>query len=496
VARSKSAIVELRNASVALDGKPVLSGLTWRLAAGENWLVEGDNGAGKTTFLRLVAGKLWPVPDGRGRRIYHLNGETSESPVGLEADLTWLSPEEQERYQRRDWELTGVEVVVSGIAGTDLLYERPRNADLARAGRCLEDLGLGNLRNRSYDRLSQGELRRILIARAVVAEPGLLILDEINAGLDREARRRVSSLLELLCRRGTQVVMTAHRDEDKIPAITHRLTLAAGRIARSGCVRGVASRGRRSARPAPGGGRRKIARKEQETGPSLVSIDRADVYLDVADGFPRVLKGITWCIRTGENWAVTGPNGSGKSTLLRFIFGDLTCAVGGRIERYSGDRAVSVLVARGNMSCLSADLQVRFPVDQPVWRAVASGFYNQFWTDVRLSAKRRMAVKGILEETGLAKLEYRCLQTLSFGEVRRVLLARALVAKPALLLLDEPLDGLDRGSRKEAIAILGRAGRSGAVLVMVSHHPEDFPSSMTHALCLAGGRVVSAGPIS
>ena len=488
--------MELRNASVALGAKPVLSGLTWRLSAGENWLIEGGNGAGKTTFLRLVAGKLWPVPNGRGRRIYHLNGETSESPVGLESDLAWLSPEEQERYQRRDWKLTGVEVVVSGMAGTDLLYERPRNADLARAGRCLDDLGMGDLRNRSYDRLSQGELRRILIARAVVAEPGLLVLDEIYAGLDRDARRRVSDLLELLCRRGTQVVMTAHRDEDKIPALTHCLVLAAGRIARAGRVRGVASRGRRWARPAPGGIARKSAGNEREPGPSLVLIDRADVYLDVVDGLPRVLKGITWCIRRGENWAVTGPNGSGKSTLLRFIFGDLTCAVGGRIERYSGTRAVSVLVARRNMSLLSAEMQVRYPVDQPVWRAVASGFYNQLGFDGRLSAKRRMAVKEILRETRLAKLEYRRLHTLSFGEVRSVLLARALVAKPALLLLDEPLDGLDRRSRKEAIAILGRAGRSGAVLVMVSHHPEDFPSSMTHALCLSSGRVVSAGPIS
>src|SRR5881396_153535 len=107
-------LVSLENVDVVLDGQTILRGISWRLMPGEHWAILGGNGSGKSTFLRLVRGELWPAP-GRGKRTYAVNGKEQSTAVGVKAAMALVSPELQQRYLREEWRLTGRQVIESGL---------------------------------------------------------------------------------------------------------------------------------------------------------------------------------------------------------------------------------------------------------------------------------------------------------------------------------------------------------------------------------------------
>src|SRR3954454_13775182 len=112
-------LVQLRDVDVALNGHIVLQDLNWQLKPGEKWAILGGNGSGKSTFLRLVRGEIWPAPAGKGERWYGLNGNPQRSPLGAREKMGFVSPELQQRYLQQEWSLTGREVIHSGFYNSD-----------------------------------------------------------------------------------------------------------------------------------------------------------------------------------------------------------------------------------------------------------------------------------------------------------------------------------------------------------------------------------------
>lgn len=218
----------------------------------------------------------------------------------------------------------------------------------------------------------------------------------------------------------------------------------------------------------------------------------------VRDGVA-ILDGIDWEIGPGERWAVLGPNGSGKTTLLRVAGMRLlptrgTVEVLGESYGRSDARAVRQRVAFVSQSILRG-LRPNLATGDVVLTgryAALETWWHHYDEQDRLRAQR------LLEAAGLGEAWERPFGVLSEGERQQVLLARALMAEPELLLLDEPAAGLDLGARERLVVDLSRLAADPATppLALVTHHVEELPAGITHVALLRAGRVVAAGPAS
>lgn len=218
----------------------------------------------------------------------------------------------------------------------------------------------------------------------------------------------------------------------------------------------------------------------------------------VVRGGKNLLDHVSWRVEEGEHWVVMGPNGAGKTTLLQILSANLHPTRG--TAEILGERlgAVDVFELRPRIGHTSAAIVDRIPAGERVRDLVVSAAHGVFgrWNEEYEDEDHRRA-GAMTAELGLAPLADRTFGTLSEGEKKRVLIARALMTDPEAVLLDEPAAGLDLGAREDLIASLDTimSDQYGSTLVMVSHHVEEIAPGFTHALLLSEGKVVSAGPI-
>jgi ABC-type molybdenum transport system ATPase subunit/photorepair protein PhrA len=202
----------------------------------------------------------------------------------------------------------------------------------------------------------------------------------------------------------------------------------------------------------------------------------------------RVLRDVDWELREGEHWAVFGANGAGKTSFLKLLYGDLSPALGGSIERYGYPRGTPITDWKRRVGYVSPELQTDYAVNVTVRDLVASGRYASIGLAEAPTAADSRAAERWLKFFRLASFADRRPRELSYGQVRRALIARALAGGPRILLLDEPLTGLDPKQRAAIKGLLRRLMGRRLTIIVALHHPEDLPAGMTHALRLSGGR--------
>lgn len=481
-------LVELRHVCLTLGGRAVLRGATWTVRRGEGWLVTGPNGSGKTSLLRILAGRIWPDPGEKGgARIYHFGRGVSASPIGLEGRIAWLSPEAHQRLVRLDPPILAGDVILTGFANTLLLTHRPTLAQRAAARRLAKKLGVAQFWRRPWAELSQGQQRLVLLARALAPKPALLVLDEFSDGLDHAARVRVGEVIRGHLRAGAAIVVATHRADDVLPGLTRHLALKNGRAGTTGLAKGGVGMPLR-------GVRFHRARKRNPVGFAddfTLRFSHASIFVGDHRRTRRILRDITWTVMPGEHWAVLGPNGSGKSTLLRAIYGELPVARGGILQRFSDEKISRALPqARRRMGYVSPALQHHYAADLSVAEVVASGFQSTVGL-LRSPTRAELArAAATLRQLGAGQLTRRRWGALSFGEARLALLARALAPKPQLLLLDEPGDGLAPAARRKFLHAVERAARGGTQIIIAAHRAEDLPAGVNCFLRLDNGRMV------
>ena len=485
-------LIRLEGVDVAIEGTTILRDVRWSLSAGEHWAVLGGNGSGKSTFLKLIRGELAPAPGGMGRRVYGFDGDEQVTAVGVKEKVALVSPELQTRYLTQEWGLSVREVIHSGITFSEYSPLRLRAEQKERVDQIVDLLGIRALLRRNVQALSTGELRKGLIARALVGAPRVLVCDEVCDGLDAPSRANLLSALERVARNGTQLLLTTHRSEEMIPAITHRAIFQGGRMVETGPLLPALrlASGPAGASELPRSKRRSFVREGILVDAKvLIQIERADVFLNER----RVLRNINLEIKSGEHWAVLGPNGAGKSTLLKLIMGDLHPAWGGRVRRFEFTSRNTIWELRRRIGYVSPELQSNYRDDVTGAQAIASGFTSSIGVMLMPDRKQLAAAARLAEELGIGHLAGKSVLQMSYGEFRRVLLARALVHRPQLLICDEPFDGLDATGREEIGGLLERVAASGANLVVVTHHADDLPACLTHCVELEAGRVVFRG---
>lgn len=225
-------------------------------------------------------------------------------------------------------------------------------------------------------------------------------------------------------------------------------------------------------------------------------LELADV--SVRRGPATLLDRVSWTVREGDRWVILGANGAGKTTLVQLCSAQIHPTAGSVqvLDQMLG--AVDVFELRPRIGYTSAAIAERIPRDELVRDVVVSASYGVVgrWREVYDTLDHDRA-HGLLVEVGVGKLVDRTFGTLSEGERKRVQIARALMADPELLILDEPAAGLDLGGREDLVSTMSVLASDSAApaILLVSHHVEEIPPGFTHALMLRAGSVVTAGPL-
>lgn len=494
-------LIKLQGASLVYGSQTVLDHLHWRLMPGEHWAVIGHNGAGKTSLLRLLRGEIRPYfqeVDTPPALTWGFEGTPDSSPLSVRPVSSILSSELQRHYVRQGWQLSGEDIVLSGFGDGYMLYDRPsqkeRDAVYALASR----LGATHLLDMLAPYMSQGQLRLVLLARALIKKPRLLLLDEPCDGLDAQSQKNMFSILEEICSE-TSIVCAIHKGEDIPASLTHVMELKAGKIIKSGPLErdklfAATATEERDYPPIP------AAAAELDnppcpatpTGKQVFRLKNADVYLKRK----KILHGLNWEVKTGEQWLLSGPNGSGKTTLLRVLLGEEHVALGGALNWFAKDTPVTLEERQRYTGYVSDWLRNSYGYNLTGRELVLSGLMGSIGFYRSPTPEEEKEADYWLERLNLAVLAEKRLEAMSEGISRRFLLARALAPRPKLLILDEPCSGLDGSARAEFMRQVPLALEHGSQVIFVSHSRADLAGInqlLTHELRLKDGRIDYCG---
>ena len=498
--RSKP-FLTLDHVTIRLRDRFVFEDTSWQIKSDEQWAVIGPNGAGKSTLVKALAGDL---PMVRGRAVYHFLEElglTDSVPDGQVARVAFDT--EREFYSAKagfdsfSSEQDGVVTVAETILWDSSTEEQTEEDKLREIA---QKLGMDHLLGRASHVLSNGEAKKVLMARALLRSPSLLILDEPFEGLDEQAKVELKDLIDSLMTGPMRVILVTHRFGEISPEVSHVLCVKNCRVMMQGSTEKVLQPEKISQIFGNGGLREEgqgfyfKAQKEMQPSVSqeLVTMKNTTVRY----GKQVVLDHIDWTVRRGENWAVLGPNGAGKSKLLELI-------TGGNVQGYANDihlfgrrkgSGETLWEIKEKLSMVSAEFQMRYQKRIPAYDVICSGFFDSVGLYQNCTEEQHRAVREWIGLLGMEDLARKRFDHLSHGQQRLILLARAMLKSPLLMILDEPCDGLDYANRRNVLEFIEFIGSQTATdLIYVTHHEDEIPACITHALVLDRGKVVAVG---
>jgi molybdate transport system ATP-binding protein len=303
-------------------------------------------------------------------------------------------------------------------------------------------------------------------------------------------RRYLADRITALVREGLQIILVTHRDEEMLPIMTHSLELGEGGVIRQGPLRGKPRRKNRTLKSDHGdenvgtGTSADITPVSVKNGTPLIRMVNASVSFEGR----RILNNLNWNVYHGENWLVAGPNGAGKSTLLRLISADHLQAYANDIFLFGRQRGTgeSIWEIKQRIGMVSSEFQVRYRKSISGFDVVLSGFFDSVGLFRLASQAQREQARAWVSRLQIERLAEKPFDRMSSGQQRMVLIARAVVKDPALLILDEPCQGLDVRNRERVLAMVAHIGTATPTnLIFTTHHVDERPPCMTHELQLS-----------
>jgi molybdate transport system ATP-binding protein len=500
-----STIVEVHGATARVGVTRILESSSITIEAGQIWAFLGGNGSGKTVLSELVSGRRRPA-----------SGEVCYAGNVTPADIQVLSFEEQFRLIERErkidetWLLDGETdpgTTVSEFVSAPTTLGRTAPGDTGADGGpdktlvsdLLKRFHLTHRADAGLRFLSTGEIRKAILCRALALRPRLLVLDDPFDGLDAEANGDLHAIIPTLASADHAAILVLGREAHVSDAVTHVAHLAARQVTYAGPrdgfetwrrEAGVSGRGSRDAvndsqvERIPG-----AERPGQVDGPDNEPILRLE-EVSVSYGDKSLLSRVSWEARQGETWHVVGPNGAGKTTLLSLLSGGNTKAYGQDVwlfgqKRGSGE---SVWDIKRKIGLISGDFHHGYPLRTGTLDAILSGFADSAGLYESPTGYQSEIAKAWLDIIGLDGRGGIQLRKLSYGEQRAVLVARAMVKMPPLLIADEPCQGLDDLHSNLVLSLLERISRETSTCILyVSHDPELRLRTATHRLTLNPG---------
>ena len=343
--------------------------------------------------------------------------------------------------------------------------------------------------------LSSGELRKFQLAKALLTEPRVLVMDNPFIGLDADTRRLLADLLERIARTGTvQLVLVLSMLDDVPPFITHVVPVEGRRVGRKqmrdeylAAFRRADAAQAESLRPALDA----LQRRVLDLPYTHANYDSDEVVrlngVSIRYGDRTILRDLDWTVRRGEKWALSGENGAGKSTLLSLVCADNPQSYACDIRLFGRKRGSgeSIWEIKKHIGYVSPEMHRAYLKNLPAVEIVASGLHDSIGLYKRPRPEELDVCAEWMDIFGVGSLRDRPFLQLSSGEQRLCLLARAFVKDPELLILDEPLHGLDTYNRRRVKAVIEAfCRRRDKTLVMVTHYAEELPATITHRLFL------------
>ena len=482
-------MLTLKNVTNRLWDKPILKNINWATELGQSWAILGPNGAGKTTLAKIILGQL-PYC-GVIKRDEKISNFTEIAHVSLEQQKILVAREEKkdlyEEYSGNEEHLlTGHE------------YMDPEGKNSKETLKVAEKLGLKSILENPMRYYSNGETRKTLIGKALLSDPKMLILDEPFEGLDFNSVIWLKQTISSLIIKGLAILLISNRVEDLVPEITHVLCLKSGEVFAKGQRTDVLTPERMELLYENKEFEEKkkenllLSNELQESNPLKKRVKKEQEVIilmrkvNVRYGDKVVLDNFNWTVKKGENWKIVGPNGAGKSTLLSLITADNLQVYSNEIHMFGKQRGTgeSIWDIKRKIGNVSSEFQVQYREPVSVLKVVLSGFFDTIGLYQSVTGKEQETALNwmkFLEIENLAEIDF---ARLSYGQQRLVLIARALVKSPALLILDEPCQGLDRANRNRVLTLIDQIGKQRATqIIYVTHVVSDQLNCIHHELC-------------
>ena len=523
-------LVTIEDCSVQDRFRTLLPRVDWQMCDGEAWLVTGPNGGGKDAFVRALASQAQFVPNEARPPAVPLfssvfsptEGRGGTAVVSLEAAAALIEEErrldESEYMDKQDIGRTGrrfICEVLGGPKGKD--GPLPQIAEKLDALPEVKLCGVGPILDRGLKFMSTGEIRRTLLCRALLSGCSLLILSDPFAGLDVLSRNILLEFFDTILKRqlaasGTdssfpRIILSMERFHEIPSQINRVLEFRGGAVSFSGprdeYEAVLASR--RAQKEASREADKKaflaeIERIRTESDALVTEINQAPVpdslirFTNVNVGWDghRVLVDVNWEVKKGEHWLIRGPNGSGKTTILELITGDNMQVFREDVSLFGRRRGTGETIwdIKRQLGIVSYRLHVEYRMvgGTDLESVIVSGFHDSIGLYEQATDFELATARAWLRLAGFAGREHQAFSSLSYGEQRAILIVRAAVKCPRVLILDEPCHALDEDYRDKILDLLETvAATNTTTLLHVTHESDEVLPCEKHILELRPG---------
>lgn len=485
--------------------RTILRDISFSLSAGESMAITGSSGSGKTSLGRLIAGQLLPtsgelfIPQTRRRTM-----------VTQQDNFLSLSGRRSTYYGQR-YENQGMEnsPTIQGYLEKVASKENPGQAINELVGSVMETMHIDHLGDRKLLQLSNGERKRTQLAAALLQTPDLMVLDQPFVGLDVDSRDKLTKLIQQQMKAGISFVIIC--SPKMIPdGISQVIELHQGQQLQCSPASKFQPK------------TEKIAIENEVISPELFSglVNHDEKFeqivgmkkVQVTIGGKQILKDIDWLVKPGEQWALLGHNGAGKTTLLSLVTADNPQGYTNDLVLFDRKRGSgeSIWDIKNRIGFVSPELHLYFLRGEGIFNTIpglqskphshydalscmdviVSGFKNEIGFASQPTDLERDLAERWFPVLGLEHLQDRLFIQASLGEQRALLLARALVKSPSLLILDEPCQGLDEEQTARFVNLLDQVCKHlNTTMVYVTHHRNEIPACVSKLLELEAGMV-------